>query len=286
MKNFFLACKEIRIEPSSPKIYYGSFYLGPFPNGLALTVANALRRTLLSEISGLAITSVKIDGAVHEYSSLSGVRETVLDILLNFKEIVIQKTFNNVLAKTQYGYLQVRGPGIVRARDLKLPPSFVCVDPDQYIATLSEDGILNCVFTIQEGRNFILRKNEVTFSNIDKNAPIKKSDFLDIDAVFTPIKKVNYTIESVGSESLYEANQMVILEIWTNGSVSPQQAIQQTLNYLRILFSELGKLKVFESIATTTVFRNNEAFKKVFEKFDTDLNLLDYNLEGSNSEDS
>ena len=171
-------------------------------------------------------------------------------------------------------------------RDLKLPPSFVCVDPDQYIATLSEDGILNCVFTIQEGRNFILRKNEVTFSNIDKNAPIKKSDFLDIDAVFTPIKKVNYTIESVGSESLYEANQMVILEIWTNGSVSPQQAIQQTLNYLRILFSELGKLKVFESIATTTVFRNNEAFKKVFEKFDTDLNLLDYNLEGSNSEDS
>ena len=280
MKNFFLACKEIRIEPTSPKTYYGCFYLGPFPNGLALTVANALRRTLLSELPGLAITSLKIEGVAHEYSTIPGVRETVLDLLLNFKEIVIQKKSNDIVTATQYGYLQVRGPGTVRARDLKLPPNFQCVDSDQYIATLAEDGNLNCAFTIQEGKNFILRKNEVTFSNIDKNAPIKRSPFLDIETIFTPIKKVNYTIESFGSESLYNANQVVILEIWTNGSLSPQEAIQKTLNYLRMLFNELGKLKVFEQIATTTVFRNNESFKKVFEKFTNDLNILDFDFEG------
>lgn len=279
MKNFFLACKEIRIEPSSPKVYYGSFYLGPFPNGLALTIANTLRRTLLSELSGLAITSLKIEGVMHEYSTIQGVRETVLDLLLNFKEVVLRKNSKNVLVGTEYGYLQVRGPGIVRARDLKLPPSFQCVDPDQYIATLSEDGLLNAVFTIQEGKNFILRKNEVTFSNVDKNSQIKKTDFLDIDAIFTPIKKVNYTIEAFGSESLSQSNQMVILEIWTNGSISPQTALQQTLNYLRILFNELGKLQTFESIVTTNLFRQNEPIKKVFEKFESDLNLLDFQPE-------
>lgn len=281
MKNFFLSCKEIRIEPTSPKTYYGCFYLGPFPNGQGLTVANALRRTLLSDLTGLAITSAKIDGVSHEYATILGVRETVLDILLNLKEIALQKKSKNFLTETQLGYLQVRGPGTVRASDLRLPPNFQCVDPDQYIATLTENGSLNIVFTIDEGKSFILRKNEVTFSNINKSSEIPVSSFLPIDAIFTPIKKVNYVVEAYGSETLQPQNQMVVLEVWTNGSIHPQEALSEGLNILRLLFGELGKLKVLQSIFTTSVFRTNEKFKKVFKNIEFDLDLLDNSFENN-----
>lgn len=278
MKNFFLSCKEIRIEPSTPKTYYGSFYLGPFPTGQGLTVANALRRTLLSDISGLAITSVKIEGVTHEYSTIQGVRETVLDILLNLKEIVVRKKIETQFIETQLGYLQVRGPGTVRAIDLKLPPGFQCMDPDQYIATLTENGSLNLVITIDEGKNFIFRKNEVSFSNIDKNAPIPTTNFLAIDAVFTPVKKVNYTIEPYGSESLQEANEIVILEVWTNGNVLPDEAVCQTLNYLRVLFTELGKLEIFKTVATKTLDKKIQV-RKALNQLNTDFDILDYEFQ-------
>lgn len=283
MKNFFLSCKEIRIEPTSPKTYYGCFYLGPFPNGQGLTVANALRRTLLSDLTGLAITSAKIEGVSHEYATMPGIRETVLDILLNLKEISLQKKSKNFLTETQFGYLQVRGPGTIRASDLRLPPNFQCVDPDQYIGTLSENGTLNLVFTIDEGKGFILRKNEVTFSNMDKSSQIPVSSFLPIDAIFTPIKKVNYIVEAYGSETLQPQNEMIVLEIWTNGSVLPQEAVSEGLNILRVLFGELGKLKVLQSIFTTSVFRTNEKFKKVFKNIEFDLELLDDSFENNTS---
>lgn len=284
MKNFFLSCKEIRIEPTSPKTYYGCFYLGPFTNGQGLTVANALRRTLLADLTGLAITSAKIEGVSHEYATIPGIRETVLDILLNLKEISIQKKSKNFLRETQLGYLHVRGPGTVRASDLRLPPNFQCVDPDQYIATLSENGSLNMVFTIDEGKGFILRKNEVTFSNIDKNLEIPVSSFLPIDAIFTPIKKVNYVVEAYGSETLQPQNQMVVVEVWTNGVILPQEAMSEGLNILRLLFGELGKLKVLKSIFTTSVFKTNEKFKNLFKNLEFDLDLFDDS--GENSSES
>lgn len=281
MKNFFLSCKEIRIEPTSPKTYYGCFYLGPFTNGQGLTVANALRRTLLADLTGLAITSAKIEGVSHEYATIPGVRETVLDILLNLKEISIQKKSKNFLTETQLGYLQVRGPGTVRASDLRLPPNFQCVDPDQYIATLAENGSLSIVFTIDEGKGFILRKNEVTFSNIDKSLEIPVSSFLPIDAIFTPIKKVTYIVEAYGSETLQPQNQMVVVEVWTNGGVLPQDAMSEALNILRLLFGELGKLKVLKSIFTTSVLKTNEKFKNVFKNIEFDLDLLDDSFENT-----
>lgn len=286
MKNFFLSCKEIRIEPTSPKTYYGCFYLGPFTNGQGLTVSNALRRTLLADLTGLAITSAKIEGVSHEYATIAGVRETALDILLNLKEISIQKKTKDFLTETQLGYLQVRGPGTVRASDLRFPPNFQAVDPDQYIATLSENGSLNVVFTIDEGKGFILRKNEVTFSNIDKSSEIPGSAFLPIDAIFTPIKKVNYIVEAYGSETLQPQNQIVVVEVWTNGCILPQEAMSEGLNILRILFGELGKLKVLKSIFTTSVLKTNKKFKNVFKNVEFDLDLFEDSFENSSeSED-
>nr|AMN09247.1 alpha subunit of RNA polymerase [Ourococcus multisporus] len=274
MQNFFLSCKEIRIEPTSPRTYYGCFYLGPFENGQGLTVANTLRRTLLSEISGLAITSVKVNDAYHEYSMLPGVRETVLDILLNLKEIILTKKNKKPLIQTQLGYLQVRGPGVVRASDLKLPPMIQCIDPDQYIATLSENGYLNLKFRIDEGKNFIFQKNPFDLSNFHRKGLLVDERFLLIDAVFTPVKKVNYTVESYGAESIEKANQVIILEVWTNGGVSPKEAVSQTLNYLRMLFSGLGQLKVLQSTLTNYSLNNNKKSQQVLKKINNDLDLF------------
>lgn len=154
IQDFFLNCEECVLE--NPRNFYGCFTLGPFKNSQSLTVANALRRTLLSELRGIAITHLEIDGAIHEYTTLVGVRESVLDILLNFKHIVLKST--SLFKKPLFGYLNVRGPGIVRAADLKLPSIVQCVDPDQYIATLSENGKLVLKFTISDFQNFTQMK--------------------------------------------------------------------------------------------------------------------------------
>ncbi len=167
----FITCKESRIENN--RSFYGCFNIGPFDSGESLTVANALRRTLLSECTGLGIVSVSIENVTHEYSTIPGMRESVLDLILNLKEIVLKKKTTNLSLykndssiykqigssyfKPVSGFLKVKGPGIIRAKDLKLPPFICCVDPDQYIATLAEDGFLSMKFIIMEGKGYLLQ---------------------------------------------------------------------------------------------------------------------------------
>ena len=157
MSQFFISCKESKIENN--RSFYGCFHLGPFEPSQSITIANALRRTLLSELYGLSIVSVEIEGATHEYSNLNGVKDSILDILLNLKEIVFKKTINPIGIKPQIGYLKARGPGLVRASNLRLPPFIQCVDPDQYIATLADDGFLNMKFIIQYSNKWLSNQN-------------------------------------------------------------------------------------------------------------------------------
>ena len=179
-----LSCIESRVENN--RSFYGRFQLGPFDLGQGLTVATALRRTLLSELTGLAITAVAIRGASHEYSTLCGVRESVLDILLNLKQIVFsivdselennsfsKSAIKKNLSESQIGFLKVSGPGIVKARDIKLPTSIQCVDPDQYIATLADNGSLEIRFIICEGKNYIVQ----TTSPSDISSPLSQQHF-------------------------------------------------------------------------------------------------------------
>lgn len=161
MNQFFISCKESRIENN--RSFYGCFQLGPFEPSQSITIANALRRTLLSELYGLSIVSIEIEGATHEYSNLQGVKDSVLDILLNIKEIVLKKTINTIGIKPQIGYLKVRGPGLVRASNLILPPLIQCVDPDQYIATLTNDGFLNMKFVIQYSNKWLSTISQKSF---------------------------------------------------------------------------------------------------------------------------
>lgn len=146
-----LSCIDSKVEHSTK--FYGRFELGPFAPGQALTVANALRRSLLSQLSGSAITLLEVKGASNEYEILNGVRESVLDIILNLKQIVFTSDFE--IFSPQVGFLNVKGPGIVRASDLKLPAFLYAVDPNQYIATLNTQGHLNMKYLICCGKNYI-----------------------------------------------------------------------------------------------------------------------------------
>ncbi len=150
MEYLLLSCIKYRVENNQS--LYGRFQLGPFDKGQGLTVANAMRRTLLSELSGLSILCVEIQGVAHEYSNLKGVRESVLDILLNLKQIIFIS--DKKFTKPQIGFLKMQGPHILKSGDLKLPPFMRCVDSEQYIATLSDNGVLEMKFMIFEGKNF------------------------------------------------------------------------------------------------------------------------------------
>jgi DNA-directed RNA polymerase alpha subunit len=154
MSQFLISCKESRIETN--RSFYSSFIIGPFHPSESITIATALRRSLLSELPGIGIISVQIEGAAHEYSNLPGIRDSVLDILLNLREVVLKKLSKNT--RPQVGYLRARGPGTIVAGDLCLPPFIQCVDPNQHIATLAEDGVLNMKFIIAEGNNYIKGK--------------------------------------------------------------------------------------------------------------------------------
>lgn len=184
MSQFFISCKESRIETN--KSFYGCFYLGPFEPSQSITIANALRRTLLSELYGLAIVSVEIEGATHEYSTLPGIKDSVLDILLNLKEIVLKKTIKNF--KPQVGYLRVRGPGVVRASHFHLPSFIQCVDPNQYIATLADNGFLNMKFIIEYGNKWLSTNKD---QNILSKSLINLEDSLEFGNLIDHDQKNN-----------------------------------------------------------------------------------------------
>lgn len=156
-----VSCRESIME--NKKSFYGRFYIGPLEIGQGITLANALRRALLSELNGLAITTVEIEGVSHEYSTLTGVRESVLDILLNLKQIVLKAKKSVKRAQTAYIYCQ--GPGVIRATDIILPSYIQCVDPEQYIATLSSDGILKMKLIIRQGKNYLVQTPNALFLN-------------------------------------------------------------------------------------------------------------------------
>lgn len=313
MDQLLLSCIESRVENN--RSFYGRFQLGPFDKGQGLTVANAFRRVLLAELIGLAFTSVEIDGATHEYATLKGVKESVLDLILNLKQVVLTSEFQ--LEEPQVAYLQFQGPGIVRASDIKLPLSIHCVDPEQYIATVSSDGFLNAKFTICEGKNTTpdfrgLYRNHsqkifktgdvstldtslsgtgalVSSNTLDSNTLFSShnSNQLPIDPVFMPVNKVNFLLEvdSTYSMGIYSnqaqrnpLKELILLEIWTNGSIHPRQAIHDAAKILMNLFSPFQESRSFKSIFLNS--RKTIQTKKGNEKkiISLDIGNLDLSL--------
>jgi DNA-directed RNA polymerase subunit alpha len=304
-KDFFLGCKDCVLE--NPRSFYGSFSLGPFKNSQSLTIANALRRTLLTEIPNIAITHIEIDGVFHEYSTIEGVRESVLDILLNFKQIVLKTSFP--LSKPLYGYLNVRGPGIVRASDFKLPPHIHSVDPDQYIATLNENGNLSLKFTISDFLNtpefFPLQKNGIPekmsdlklrslpqsespglcpgaeegglgkIGTEDFQKKDKKTNSLWVDPNFNPIVKVNYLIQNLEPIGQNSQSQVIHIEIWTNGSIHPRKALYFTFDFYKNIFFKFDSMKNVNSKLNSQFFESEETLNKILKSYEYDYAFYD-----------
>lgn len=236
VNNAFICCKESRIE--SPTSFYGCFYLGPFDESFSQTLAHSIRRTLLSEFTGLAISAVEIDGVLHNYSSLPGVNETVTDLLSNLQNIVLKKNnvANSNLPVNDIAYLRVRGPGIVKASDILLSTGIECVDPEQYIATLAEDGSLNITIYINEGKNAIKMNNQ----NLPGNFSKKENEIMDglnlsnnhntifLDSVFMPVTKVNAFVETNFKATDDEQDKNSLLDLNETGPFGATLGVQKT----------------------------------------------------------
>ncbi|MGL5079916.1 MAG: DNA-directed RNA polymerase subunit alpha [Microcoleaceae cyanobacterium] len=224
MAQFKIECIESSTE--ADRSQYGKFVIEPLDRGQGITVGNALRRVLLANLEGSAITAVRIAGVNHEFATIKGVREDVLEVLLNLKEVVL----NSYSEQKQIGRLLVQGPATVTAGHFDLPSEVEVVDRSQYIATLSPDSTLEMEFQIDKGTGY---------RAVDRNRDEATSlDFLQIDAIFMPVHKVNYTVEDARIGDSLEQDRL-IMEVWTNGSLTPQEAMSQAATTLVGLFSPL-----------------------------------------------
>ncbi len=240
MAQFQIECVESKTERDQGQ--YGKFNLEPLDRGQGTTVGNALRRVMLSNLEGTSVTAVRIAGVNHEFATIPGMREDVLEILLNMKEIVLK----SYAAQPQIGRLVADGPGTVTAAQFDLPSEIEVVNPNQYVATLSTGARLEMEFRIEKGKGY----RAVDRGREDGTA----IDFLQIDAVFMPVRKVNYSIEDARIGGSLEKDRLV-MEIWTNGSLTPQEALSESANILVDLFTPL---KDVTTELTSSDFHNEE----------------------------
>ncbi len=227
MAHFQVECVESKLERDYSQI--SRFVIEPLERGQGTTLGNALRRVLLSNLEGAAITAVRIAGVSHEFATVPGVREDVLDILLNMKKVVL-KTYSS---QPQIGRLFIQGPATVTAEQFELPSDVELVDPDQYIATLSPGSVLEMEFRVEKGKGY---------RGVDKTRDETAGlDFLQIDSIFMPVRKVNYSVEDARIGEAVEKDRLV-MEVWTNGSLTPQEALSQAANILVDLFNPLREI--------------------------------------------
>nr|YP_010715050.1 RNA polymerase subunit alpha [Sidalcea hendersonii]WDE21282.1 RNA polymerase subunit alpha [Sidalcea hendersonii] len=210
-------CVESRTD--SKRLYYGRFILSPLMKGQADTIGIAMRRALLGEIEGTCITRAKSEKIPHEYSTIVGIQESVDEILMNLKEIVLRGN----LYGTRNAFICAKGPGYVTAQDIILPPSVEIVDNTQHIASLTEPIDLCIGLQIERNRGYGL-KSPKNFH--DGSYPI--------DAVFMPVRNANHSIHCYGNDN--EKQEILFLEIWTNGSLTPKEALHEASRNLIDLF--------------------------------------------------
>lgn len=209
---------------------YSRFALEPLEKGQGVTVGNSLRRVLLSNLEGTAVTVVRIAGVNHEFATVPGVREDVMDLLLNLKSLVVK----SYVSYPQIVRLKAVGPCRVTAGDLNCPSDVDVIDPDQYIATLGEGATLEMELTIERGKGY----RTIDRSKDDHHSSI---DSLKIDAVFMPVKKVKTEVKELRTGEGAD-KESLILDIWTNGSITPQEALSQAASILVSLFVPLEEI--------------------------------------------
>ncbi len=216
--------KRLEFERETLTDRFGRFYAQPFERGFGTTVGNAMRRVLLSSIEGAAVTAVKIEGVLHEFSPIQGVVEDATDIILNLKQIPLKVHTDQ--PKTLV--VRVTKPGDVRARDIQADADVEILEPDAHIATVSEGGSLEMELRIRRGRGYVSADK-----NFDEDLGI---GWIPIDSVHSPVKKVNYVVEAarIGQTTDYDK---LTLEVWTNGAVTARDAVSLAAKLVRDHFT-------------------------------------------------
>ena len=212
--------KRLEFERETLTDRFGRFYAQPFERGFGTTIGNALRRVLLSSIEGAAITAVQIDGVLHEFSPIKGVVEDATDIILNLKQLPLTCHVDYTKTLT----LRKDKPGPVRASDIEADADVEILEPDAHIATVAEGGKLHMQLRVKRGRGYVAADR-----NFDEDLGI---GWIPIDSVHSPVKKVNYLVEAarLGQTTDYDK---LTLEVWTNGSVTPADAVSLAAKLVR-----------------------------------------------------
>lgn len=251
---------KIEIAEISEDNRYGKFICEPLERGYGTTFGNSLRRMLLSSLEGVAITSIRIDGVLHEFSTIPGVRDDVTNIVLNLKELCLKMAGN----EPRIIRIDVEGEKEVTAADIICDADIEILNPDLHIATVNEDGKLKIEMTVERGRGYV---------PADKN---KKPDdtigVIPIDSIFSPVKRVNYTVQDtrVGNVTDYDR---LILEVWTDGSLRPEEAVSKAAGIL------VMHLKLFQNMDGLPEEEEEEEATFPEEEEDDSSKVLDMTIE-------
>lgn len=251
---------KIEIAEISEDNRYGKFICEPLERGYGTTFGNSLRRMLLSSLEGAAITSIRIDGVLHEFSTIPGVRDDVTNIVLNLKELCLKMAGN----EPRIIRIDVEGEKEVTAVDIICDADIEILNPDLHIATVNEDGKLKIEMTVERGRGYV---------PADKN---KKPDdtigVIPIDSIFSPVKRVNYTVQDtrVGNVTDYDR---LILEVWTDGSLRPEEAVSKAAGIL------VMHLKLFQNMDGLPEEEEEEEATFPEEEEDDSSKVLDMTIE-------
>jgi DNA-directed RNA polymerase subunit alpha len=234
--------KRLEVETETLTPFYGKFIAEPFERGFGITIGNSLRRVLLSSLQGAAIVSVKIDGVLHEFSTVPGVKEDMTEIILNLKEVRLK--LHTEGSKTIR--VKMEGPKILKAGDIQTGDAVEVLNPEHYIATLSKDAKFSMEMAVKMGRGYVPAER-----NKEENQSIGA---IPIDAIFSPIKKVNYTVTNARVGQITDYDKLTF-EVWTDGSLSPEEAVAHGA---RILRNQLSIFITFEEEEETEMAISEE----------------------------
>jgi DNA-directed RNA polymerase subunit alpha len=220
MNNISIKC--LKSEQIQSGACHGQFVINYLQKGQGITIGNQLRRVLLGDLGGVAISAVRIAGITHEFSTIPGVREDILEILLNLKGIV----FKSKVKTVQFGRLKIQGPSVITADQIQLPTDLEIINPNHYIATISTSNILEIEFKFEYGTGYRLANQAISDES---------ENYLQLDTIFMPVQKVDFKIENV-YDNLNHNSERVLLDIWTNGSITPNDALKSASQIIIDLF--------------------------------------------------
>ena len=241
---------------------YAKFVCEPLERGYGITIGNSLRRILLSSLPGSAITSVKIEGVMHEFQTIEGVIEDVTSIVLNLKKIVVKKNTNEAVTVK----ISVKGEGELKASVLAKEPTLEIINPDQTICTLAEGGKLEMELTIGRGRGYLVA------DEVKQYLTDMKVGTIAIDALYSPVERVNYEVEKarVGQNNNFDK---LVLEIWTDGSLAPQDAVKMASSILMAQLDKIDSPEFTDAIRGLMKQNEEDPKQKILETSIDDLEL-------------